>query len=104
MNTTVYTAVKAPTTQHPQKCRIGVCNGTPVLEEGWILYSSLITENADEIHARVMGILNDVRETNYDAGNAAWMIPIAILDKWMKRDGERHTNQERGIARRIDGN
>ena len=112
MNTTVYTAVKAPTTQHPQKCRIGVCNGTPVLEDGWILYSSLITGNAEDIHTRVMKMLNDVRKTNYDAENDAWLIQISVLDYWMKTDCEiyktpdnqqaqyfRHCDEEKGRPR-----
>lgn len=88
MNDTVYTAVKAPMTQHPQKCRIGVCNGTPVLEDDWLLYSSLITEYADKIFAEVNDTLNDVRATNFDTENNAWMIPIAVLDRWMTANEE----------------
>ena len=83
MNNTVYTAVKAPITRHPQKCRIGVCNGTPTLEEGWILFSSIVSEDAEEVYAHIAELLDDIRETNYDAENAAWMVPVNALDKWM---------------------
>ena len=83
MNNMVYTAVKAPITKHPQKCRIGVCNGTPTVEEGWILFSSIISEDADEIYTCIMELLNDIRETNYDVENAAWIVPINALDKWV---------------------
>ena len=88
MNTTVYTAFKAPIAQHPQKCRIGVCDGTPILDDGWVLYSSLITENADRICSEVTKSLNEVRETNYDAESDAWMITVACLDKWMTSSEE----------------
>ena len=84
MNNTVYIAVKAPLKDPilPHNCRIGVCEGTPTLDEGWLLYSSAVTENADKIHARVMRLLeNGVIRVEEDD---AWFLPIEVLDDWMK--------------------
>ena len=83
VNDTVYTAIMSPAGQHPSKCRIGVCSGTPILESGWILHSSLITGNAERIYAEIIELLNSLRKQNYDAENDAWMVPINALDKWM---------------------
>ncbi len=79
-NDTVYIAYKEPLNQHPQKCRIGVCVGTPVLDTGWRLFSYAKGEYADEIYADILKTLNDVRGTNYDSENEAWVLPINGLD------------------------
>ena len=88
MNNTVYIAVKEPMRDPalPQKCRIGVCEGTPILENGWILHLSLVTEDADKIHARVMRLLGNgaIRIEEDDA----WYLPIEVLDDWMKEFAE----------------
>ena len=86
MDTTVYTAVKAPMKglHDLQKCRIGLCNGTPTLEDGWILFSSLITDDAEKIYAAVRKTdLHRLPQGNYDAGDDSWLVPIFVLDGWV---------------------
>jgi hypothetical protein len=80
---TVYVIGKEPMTQHPQKCRIEICDKIPTPPKGWILYSSITTVDAEEIYSSVTEILNEIHETNYDPAECSWMIPIVVLNKWM---------------------
>ena len=83
MNNTVYIACKTPITQHPELCRIGMCSGTPTLGIGWNLFSSITSDDAEQIHSNMLESLDTVRNTNYDAANDAWMLLATVLDKWM---------------------
>ena len=79
-NDTVYLAYKKSLNRHPQECRIGICGGTPVLDAGWHLFSYVKGEYADEIYTDILKSLNDLRETNFDLNDAAWLLPINGLD------------------------
>ena len=98
VNDTVYVACKHQAGRHPERCRIGVCRGTPALEDGWSLFSTMKGESTDGVYAAVMQSLNDIKATNYDAVNEAWMIPAVVLDKWMTSSAEilQHRNSAQG--------
>jgi hypothetical protein len=87
-NDIVYIAYKEPMNQHPQKCRIGVCAGMPVLDEGWRLFSFARGEYADKIYSDILGSLNDVGGTNYDSENEAWLLPINGLDRLLAAEAK----------------
>ena len=71
MNDTIYVAVKLPITTHPQKCRIGVCEGMPTIDDGWQLFSYVVSNDADNIYSNVIDTIIDVKETNFDLENKA---------------------------------
>ena len=83
MNDTIYVAVKLPITTHPQKCRIGVCEGMPTIADGWQLFSYVVSNDADNIYSNVIDTIIDVKETNFDLENKAWILPANSLDKLM---------------------
>ena len=83
MNDTIYVAVKLPITTHPQKCRIGVCEGMPTIDDGWQLFSYVVSNDADNIYSNVIDTIIDVKETNFDLENKAWILPANSLDKLM---------------------
>lgn len=83
MNDTIYIAVKMPMTTHPQKCRIGVCKGTPVVDNGWQLFSYVVSSDADNIYSEVINTIIDVKNTNFDFKDDAWLLPANSLDKLM---------------------
>ena len=59
-----------------------------ILKEGEELYSSMKGEDAETIHAELAECLNDIKASNYDAVNDAWMIPLRVLDRWMTSSAE----------------
>ena len=83
MNGVVYVAFKEPINQHPQKCRLGVCEKIPTMSEGRGLFSYIVSNDADDIFREVYETFNDIKETNYDPDNDAWMLPLNVVDKWI---------------------
>lgn len=96
---TVYVAYKEPLEQHPQIGRVGICNGTPILEKGWSLFSYMTGEDAETIFSSLVEDLNKVQESQkeipevqkqilgmppvHDADKDFWRLPIKVLDGWM---------------------
>lgn len=96
---TVYVAYKEPMEQHPQIGRVGICNGTPILEDGWSLYSYMTGENAEDIYSSVMKEIHEINASHknipeeesrllgmlpfYDAENDFCRILIKFLDGLM---------------------
>ena len=82
-NDTVYIAGKAQMARHPEMCRIGVCSGTPILKEGWNLFSAMQGELANDIYASLIQFLNETQASKYDSETDAWMIPLVDLNERM---------------------
>ena len=96
---TIYVAYKEPFEQHPQIGRVGICNGTPILEKGWGLFSYMTGEDAETIFSSLIKDLNEVQEAQkeipeeqkqilgmldvHDADKDFWRLPIRVLDGWM---------------------
>ena len=52
----------------------------PIDDEGWQLFSCVVSNDADNIYSHVIDTIIDVKETNYDLENEAWLLPLNGLD------------------------
>ena len=90
MNNAVYIAVKAPLNNpiDPHLCRIGISNGTQIIDGGWVLYSSVSTNNSEDSEAIRAHILKLLQGAIYDAENKAWFLPPEVIDYWMREKAD----------------
>ena len=55
----------------------------PTIDDGWQLFSYVVSNDADNIYSNVIDTIIDVKETNFDLENKAWILPANSLDKLM---------------------